>query len=421
MKGNISHGLHTRPSLNVSSTLTKAIELLSMTNIELDNHVSNYIENNPFIENMDGCGEKTILSDCDLGVAHNYYKSSEGSSFENFKPYEKTPYEIIEHEIKQILPIKDHKHGMRLFELMDSSGFISEPLPHYLEEIRERLCINTNYVGVFSKNIAQCIYLQLHSLDANMEFEKLKLISKKLLLDEKDHEKIKQIITSNKLKKYISHIDPSPLRSLGAYEKTISPDIFAEYNGNSWDIQVNLQNTPRIFINNGLYNELENSKSNNEYTKSKFNEAKWLIKSIEQRRVNTLKIAKILLEEQTGHILYNEPLSPLNGKEIAKKLNIHESTVSRVIMSKSILTNNGFFLLKSLLCSGISYIHDSDIKISRDFINNRIKKIISTEPKDKPLSDDAIAKRLCNEGIKIARRTVSKYRIELRISSAKLR
>ena len=143
----------------------------------------------------------------------------------------------------------------------------------------------------------------------------------------------------------------------------------------------------------------------------------WLIKSIEQRRITLYKIANVLVDLQRGFLdKGRQYLVPLNLKDVAERLDIHESTVSRAIANKYVQTPRGLYPLKFFFSSGVNNVTGK--KISAEAIKKNIEDLIATEDPKKPFSDQKICQLLQQKGIKIARRTVGKYREELGIPAA---
>ena len=169
-----------------------------------------------------------------------------------------------------------------------------------------------------------------------------------------------------------------------------------------------------------LKNRDKIEKETETYIKEKLKSALWLIKSIHNRQKTILKVAKSIVEKQKDFFDFGvEYMKPLTLKDIADELGVHESTVARVVKNKYMQTPRGVFELKYFFSSKLST--SSGIDVSAMAVKEKIKKIIENENRQKPYSDSEIVKILRSQGIKIARRTVAKYREELGIESSSKR
>jgi DNA-directed RNA polymerase specialized sigma subunit, sigma54 homolog len=154
-----------------------------------------------------------------------------------------------------------------------------------------------------------------------------------------------------------------------------------------------------------------------EYLREKMKNAVWLMKSIDQRQRTIYKVAESIVKFQRGFLDYGiEALRPMVLRQVAEDIGMHESTVSRVVTNKYISTPRGLFPMKFFFHSGVDSARGENV--SSLVVKDRIRKIIEGEDPKKPLSDSAIMKILQREGVRLARRTVAKYREELGIASS---
>ncbi len=187
-------------------------------------------------------------------------------------------------------------------------------------------------------------------------------------------------------------------------------------------IVLNEDGMPKLRINHRYRNMLKqmNSKEEGEtvsYIKEKMRSAVWLIKSLDQRQRTIYKVAESIVKHQREFLEKGvEALRPLVLRDVADDIQMHESTVSRVVSNKYIHTPRGVYLMKYFFHSGIDSDHGEDI--SSIAVKKKIRTYIDDEDPKKPLSDSKIMKILNDEGINIARRTVAKYRDELNIPSS---
>lgn len=294
-------------------------------------------------------------------------------------------------------------------------------------------------LGIASRNLQECLLVQLEEKDIH---PRIKNIAKKILTDYFDdftskryealEDKLK--ITRDELKEalnIIQHLNPKP--GEGALTNTdvqqITPDLIVEKIDNKFVVYLNDRNIPQIRINPEyemiFKKKLKKIKSGDEkelkkFIKEKLDAAKWFIDAIEQRKITLLRVMNLIVEKQKDFFEYGEKhLKPMIYKDIAEPLNLDISTISRVVNGKYVQSPVGIHELKYFFSEGLET--ESGETISNKNVKIRIKEIIENEDKSNPYNDDEIAKILNKEGIKIARRTVAKYREQLGIPVAKLR
>ena len=197
----------------------------------------------------------------------------------------------------------------------------------------------------------------------------------------------------------------------------MKPDVYVRKNSKGqWHATLNPEATPKLNINQtyaSLIKRADNSKDN-QFLKNNLQEAKWFIKSLQSRNDTLLKVTSSIIEKQVGFLEYGEEaMKPLVLHDIADEVEMHESTISRVTTQKYMHTPKGIFELKYFFSSHVST--DSGGECSSTAIRAVIKKLIAAENQAKPLSDSKIATLLKDQGIKVARRTVAKYRESMAI------
>jgi len=220
----------------------------------------------------------------------------------------------------------------------------------------------------------------------------------------------------------ISGLDPSPGRAYSQEEvQYITPDIFVYKVGDEYMVVLNDEGLPTLRINSFYRNALSGStqvdEKAGEYIQEKMRGAVWLIKSIHQRQRTIYRVTKSIVKFQRDFFEKGiEYLKPLVLRDVAEDIEMHESTVSRVTTNKYVQTPRGLFELKYFFNSGINTtVGDS---IASESVKSKIKEIIAAENAKKPYSDQKIVNILKQQGIDIARRTVTKYREMLGIRSS---
>ena len=196
----------------------------------------------------------------------------------------------------------------------------------------------------------------------------------------------------------------------------IEPDVIVSRNNDRWKVELNPATAPRIRVNPGYASMVKraDSSSDNTYLKNNLQEARWFIKSLQQRNDTLLRVSTKIVEFQRGFFEYGEEaMKPLVLHDIADAVDLHESTISRVTTQKYMHTPNGVFELKYFFSSHVST--QSGGEVSSTAIRALIKKLVAEENPKKPLSDSKIAKILEDQDINVARRTIAKYRESLMI------
>ena len=283
-------------------------------------------------------------------------------------------------------------------------------------------------IGVGARDLRECLLLQLAFLEADDPLVEIIIrdhwemfmqrhfvqLAKVLGIDMKALEGIVEVI---------KHLDPKPGRKY-SNERAIyvEPDVYVQKVGDEYVIVLNEDGMPKLRIN-GSYRSMLNSMDSKQdgetvnYIKDKIRSAVWLIKSLDQRQRTIYKVAESIVKHQREFLERGiDYLRPLVLRDVADDIQMHESTVSRVVSNKYMHTPRGLFLMKYFFHSGID--SDTGEDISSLTVKKKIQSYIEAEDPRKPLSDSKIMKILNDEGINIARRTVAKYRDELNIPSS---
>ncbi len=218
--------------------------------------------------------------------------------------------------------------------------------------------------------------------------------------------------------KIIEELDPKPARNFSSHETNyVIPDVYIEKTDGEYQIILNDEGLPRLRLNNQyrklLMNKASLTKDEKQFLEEKLRSALWLIKSLDQRNKTIYKVTKSILHFQKDFFDSGpRHIKPLNLRDVATDISMHESTVSRVTSSKYLACPHGIFSFRFFFSSSLQGKNED---ISSTLVKEQIKKIISEENPKKPFSDQKIADFLNQQNITIARRTIAKYREELRI------
>ena len=370
---------------------------------------------------------------------------------EGYRP--RTSYEVpelppIENTLSATATLADHLDWqLRMTSMGDKTQEIGEAIignidEHgYLQATIEELCEMGQYsadevagalsivqgfdpVGVGARDLKECLLLQIAKLELG-ETPLEAMVSDHL--DHLQNHRFNEIAKAMKLPlddvihhcEIIRRLDPQP-GSKFVTEKShyVTPDVYVVKVDGKYEIVLNEDRLPQLRISSVYRRMLENKTDENqatrEYVKDKLRSALWLIKSVDQRQKTIYKVANSIVRQQ-HEFLDNgvEHLRPLVLRDVAIDIGMHESTVSRVVANKYIHTPQGVSPMKYFFHSGIASIGGDHV--SSVTIKQRIKKIVEEENPKKPLSDSKIVRILEDEGLVLARRTIAKYREELRI------
>ena len=366
----------------------------------------------------------------------------------DFRQQETLQISLREHLLSQLklmpLSARDQSLALLLVDSINDDGYLVEslediiqemPLEHEIDllEIQTALHLiqHLDPIGVGARSLSECLLLQLevlpkttphltlakrmaqHHLPAlgARDFVKLR---KELACDEVTLKNVQQIITS---------LNPRPgsAFSIIGSEHFIQHEVIVKKVKGIWLASLNDVVIPKLKINQ-LYASIlkRNRDSSSQYLQSQMQEAKWMIKNIQQRFSTILRVSQAITDRQRNFFEYGEvAMRPLVLREIADELDLHESTISRVTTNKYMLTPRGIFELKYFF--GSSVATDTGGTCSATAIRALIKQLVEQENPKKPYSDNQITELLSKQGIVVARRTIAKYRESLNIAPASLR
>ncbi|OGW29675.1 MAG: RNA polymerase sigma-54 factor [Nitrospinae bacterium RIFCSPLOWO2_12_FULL_47_7] len=283
-------------------------------------------------------------------------------------------------------------------------------------------------VGVGARSLKECLMIQAQSLPKRNPLMETLIDSYLEKLDERSYQKIASelkisidslIAAINKIKE----LSPKPgiLHSFEGIDY-ITPDLIVVKTENGYDVALNNDGIPNLRINPYYHNLLKSTTEGQtkQYLENKYRSALWLIKSIDQRMQTIYKVGRSLVKQQVEFLDKGMSyLKPMVLKDVAKDIEMHESTVSRITTNKYIDTPQGIFELKFFFHSGIKSFMGDDMSSIR--VKNMIKEVIASEDVRDPLTDDEMVEALMRKNAKIARRTITKYRKELNIPPANKR
>lgn len=366
----------------------------------------------------------------------------------DFKPQETLQLSLREHLLSQLklMPLSERDQSITalLVDSINEDGYLEQSLAQIAEEIPPELELDElelqtalrhiqhlDPAGVGARNLSECLLLQLETMDKDVPYLALaKIVAQKhlSLLGSRDFVKLRKElscdeVTLKQVQQLITSLNPRPgaaFSHIGS-EQYIQHEVIVKKVKGIWIASLNESVIPKLKINQ-LYAGIlkRNRDSSSQYLQSQMQEAKWMIKNIQQRFSTILRVSQAIVDRQRNFLEYGEvAMKPLVLREIADELDLHESTISRVTTNKYMLTPRGIFELKYFF--GSSVATESGGSCSATAIRALIKKLVEQENPQKPYSDNQITDLLAKQGIIVARRTIAKYRESLNIPPASLR
>lgn len=426
----------------MTTQLKQSLDILNMSNLELEDEIKREAEENPVLD-MESKGDvdwEEFAKNID-NKSYNIksYDLDNDFTLENLAKYESNLYDYAKDQLSFLKLNKKEKEVCEyIVDCLDKDGYLGAEEKFIIKELKIdkdyfEKCLN--YIqqlepsGIGARNLSECLLIQMENKNINDDILKSIIIEDLNLIGQN---KIKSIskkynINIEDCVEYIEKIkefDPKPGR-LCSNEKTIyiQPDVMVRKINGEFIVYMNDNANFHLCINNYYKSVLSNPTSDEnakEFIKNKLNYALNLLKNIETRKSTVLKIAEVIVKEQNEFFSKGvKYIKPMRLKDIALELGYHESTISRGINSKYMLTPFGLFEFKYFFSTAIQSEEEEGTSSTK--IKNMIKGFINEENKLKPLSDDKICKLLKDEGITVARRTVAKYREEMNILSSSKR
>ena len=380
-----------------------------------------------------------------INISHRY----EGSSF-NFEDQNSHVETLGEHLLWQLnlSPINDTDRAIAItiIDALDDDGYLNCDLDEIYfslgeetgsEETKDKESEDEEIgldeiatvlhmiqamepTGVGARNLQECLMLQLRQCNKDTPALALaiELVSKHLdLLANRDFSQLMRRLRLNQEElqdviTLIQSMNPRPGGQINAtLPEYITPDVFVKKVNSRWRVGLNPEVMPQLRVNSSyadMIRRADNSEDNVSL-KAHLQEARWFIKSLQSRSETLLRVATCIVERQRAFLEYgDEAMKPMVLHDVAETLGMHESTISRVTTRKYMHTPRGIFELKYFFSSHLSTSHGGEA--SSIAIRALIKKLIGAEAPQKPLSDSKISSLLSEQGIKVARRTVAKYR-----------
>jgi RNA polymerase sigma-54 factor len=448
----IQQKLHTKlvQKLILTPSLQQAIKLLPMSTLELSDLLNQEMVENPMLEevpteDLQPAEAQATTEKQDAEPQGNKTDTWDDQDYEYFfGDYLDDGYRPrAPQEVKELPPIENtlstssslSDHLMWQLSMQSDEPLLREIgsaiIGNLDDERALRLIQSFDPTGVAARDLQECLLLQLRHLGLEgTPTEKIITDHLRLLQNHQVPEIARKLgLTIDDLKEHIEiirHLDPKPgSRYNPTQSQYVIPDVYVVKVEDQYVAVLNEDGLPQMRISPVYRRLLDKSAADNTdetraYVKDKFRSALWLIKSVEQRQKTIHKVANSIINFQRDFLDHGiEHLRPLVLRDVANDIGMHESTVSRVVTNKYMHTPQGVFEMKYFFHSGISSSYGE--AVSSVTIKQRIRKIIENEDPRKPLSDSKIVSILQREGLVLARRTIAKYREELKIPTSNQR
>jgi len=470
----IQQKLHTKlvQKLILTPSLQQAIKLLPMSTLELADLLNQEMVENPLLEEVPteelqpaeqtqvekADAEKPTAEKTDTWDDADYEYFFGDYLDDGYRP--RTPQEVkelppIENTLSTAASLSDHllwqlslqtsdeklrEIGSAIVGNLDDDGYLVASVEEIaamgdwpVAEVERALQHVQTFdpIGVAARDLQECLWLQIKHLGLEgTPTEKVVTEHLRLLQNHQVPEIARRLgMSIDDLKEHIEiirNLDPKPgSRYNPTQSQYVIPDVYVMKVEDQYVAMLNEEGLPQLRISPTYRRLLDKSggEANDEtraYVKDKFRSALWLIKSVEQRQKTIHKVANSIINFQRDFLDHGiEHLRPLVLRDVANDIGMHESTVSRVVTNKYMHTPQGVFEMKYFFHSGISSSYGESV--SSVTIKQRIRKIIENEDPRKPLSDSKIVSILQREGLVLARRTIAKYREELKIPTSNQR
>lgn len=461
-------------SLSMTPQLQQAIKMLQLSSLELEQEIQGVLETNPLLEraedsdNFDASDSQQeeltdtaseglsdtipdeLSTDSEWEDTYDTEWKVSNADAESTSDYIEKLHSgsegLTEHLLWQVdlsnLSVIDKTIAHLIIDYINDDGFLTESPEQILNSLESELLIELddveavlNFVqhldpiGMGARDLGQNLWLQFNHIYPKHPLKKKAqlLLEKNLdLLAKRDYKSIKKETRLNNdqletLVNLMKTLDPNPASSFGREEVDyIKPDVYVRKVKGRWLVSQNAETLPDIRINN-TYAEMASDSNTDKaaasYIKDNLQQARWFIKSLDNRNTTILNVANAIVDRQMAFLQYgDEAMKPMVLKDLAEQLDLHESTISRVTTRKFLHTPRGVYEFKYFFSSHVNT--DAGGECSATAIRAMIKKLITAENPRKPYSDNKLTNLLNEQGINVARRTVAKYREALAIPSS---
>jgi RNA polymerase sigma-54 factor len=461
--------LRTRQGMSMTPQLHQAVRLLQMSTLEFDKELRQALDTNPFLEEpepeevsephevLTGSGsiESTpsdeapdpLPEDFDRAPGAEMFSGSPGGFDDDesdWTEWTKSQTTFRDHlrEQLRLSPMGDRDRALAhlIVDALDNDGYLTSSLEELAELVLDehavaaedlapllRLVQTLEPAGTGARTLQECLLLQLRALPPETPGlpVALELIGEHIvLLATREFLRLQQLLGCSEMdihiaRKLIRSLDPHPGRRFGPDEtRYVVPDVIVSKARSKWVVTMNPAVLPRVRINQA-YAEIASGRTHGAMSRQ-LQEARWLIRNMEQRFVTIQRVAESIVARQRNFLEYGDvAMKPLALQQVADELGVHESTVCRVTNGKYMATPRGLFEFKRFFSRELAT--EQGGTCSATAIRAVLRDLINKEDPGAPLSDPQLTLLLAGQGLRVARRTVTKYRKLMRLPSVELR
>jgi len=449
-------GLRIKQQLTLTPRLQQSVKLLQLSALECVQELHQAITQNPFLEETADADSRTQSAEegsdnsetseaADLDFASaGVGGSSGGEETPDWTEWTASPSTLRDSLREQLLLLglteRDYVLANLIVDALDEDGFLRQPLgelaaltsdaqPGELETAL-RIVQTLEPSGIAARDLGECLSLQLQSLDRNTPARDLALdiVQNRLaLMAARDNSRLLEALhcSDEDLRtaiELIRSLDPRPGSKVGTFEpRAIVPDVIVRKEKKRWVVSINAAIYPRIRVNQQYADYFRQARDGETALLAQhLQEARWLVRNLEQRFLTIQRVAEAVVARQRNFFEYGDlAMRPLTLREIADELGLHESTVSRATSHKYMATPRGVVAFKRFFSRQLATT--SGGSCSATAIRALLREFIAAEDRRNPLSDVQLTELLADRGVKVARRTVTKYRRSMQLPAVDFR
>ena len=449
-------GLRIKQQLTLTPRLQQSVKLLQLSALECVQELHQAITQNPFLEETadtadsrsqnaeEGTDGADSSEAADLDFAAPGVGGGSGDDTPDWTEWTASPATLRDSLREQLLLLglgeRDHELSNLVVDALDEDGFLRQPLveiavlapnvqPGELETAL-RIVQTLEPSGIAARDLGECLSLQLQALDGDTPGRALALeiVQNRLaLMASRDNSRLLEALHCSDAElrtaiELIRSLDPRPGSKVGTFEpRAIVPDVIVRKEKKRWVVSINAAIYPRIRVNQQYADYFRQARDGETALLAQhLQEARWLVRNLEQRFLTIQRVAEAVVARQRNFFEYGDlAMRPLTLREIADELGLHESTVSRATSHKYMATPRGVVAFKRFFSRQLATT--SGGSCSATAIRALLREFIAAEDRRNPLSDVQLTELLAVRGVKVARRTVTKYRRSMQLPAVDFR
>jgi RNA polymerase sigma-54 factor len=445
-------GLRLKQQLALTPRLQQSVKLLQLSALDCLQELHQAMALNPFLEDMTDTPEGTVADEeaPEEAVEHDFETYDAGSSssapdeLPDWTEWTASPSSLRDSLKDQLLLLglaeRDFALANLIVDALDEDGFLRQSLDKLLAddvgvepgelETALRIVQTLEPSGIGARDLAECLSLQLQALASSLPGHALAVEiarDKLAMMAARDHAPLRAQLrcTEPQLQEafeLIRGLDPRPGSKVGTFEpRAIVPDVIVRRDKKRWIVSINAAIYPRIRVNQQYAQCLRRARAADSAPLAQhLQEARWLVRNLEQRFLTIQRVAEAVVARQRNFFEYGDlAMRPLTLREIAAELDLHESTVSRATSHKFMATPRGVISFKRFFSRQLATA--SGGSCSATAIRALMREFIAAEDRSHPLSDVQLTELLTGRGVKVARRTVTKYRRSMQLPAVESR